>query len=404
MQRLKANCWAVLGLCAGLLLAACQAPGTGGYAPYFSQNLPALSSLGESPAQPVSSLPTPPAEARRQGDVARQSSPLPQVSPVPLPTVPTPRPTLPPPPLDLRTSDNLLLLGTDRRPNEGIWHTDSIIIVGLDRQHNRAALLSVPRDLYVQIPGYGPGRINLADYVGEKILQVEGGGPALLSQVIRETLNVPTHHWIRIEMQGFRDVVDALGGVRVQLDCPFYELIYDLDVQDWTYFTLPAGDVQMDGETAYFFVRLRYLSSDISRAQRQRQFLWALRQQAQSTNLLPRVPELWTAFQQTFSTDLSLFQMLDLMRFGLALEQENVRASGITQKELERLVTEQGADVLRIGEQAKVNAVIDSIWSSESLAATGTRASGGCPPPPSGVPEYVTRLFVPIPVPTSPGE
>ena len=140
------------------------------------------------------------------------------------------------------------------------------MVVGIDRDLQRVAVLSIPRDLYLEIPNYGQGRINQVDYIGERILEVEGGGPALISDVLSSTLGISTEHWVRFEMTGFQSVVDAVGGVTIHLDCPFYEPIFDLDTNSWQYFTLPAGDVHMDGETAYWYVRLRLRESDIGRA------------------------------------------------------------------------------------------------------------------------------------------
>lgn len=313
----------------------------------------------------------------------------------PTPSIP-PTPTPPPPPFDLTKTDNILLLGTDRRPDWTNWRTDSIMIVGLDYEYQRAAVFSIPRDLYIEIPGYGPGRINQVDYIAESARKEPGGGPETLSQIIEDVLGIPTEHWVRIEMRGFAQMVDALDGVTVHLDCPFYELIYDLDEQAWTYFELPAGEVLMDGETAYRFVTLRLIESDIGRSRRQRQFLWALRNQALDTNLIVRLPELWTAFNQTFSTDFSLLEMVQLARFGLAIDPDNVRSAALTTAELERYITPAGADVLRIGDPAKVQAVIDNVWSGASLAQTGRMNPNACPPPPGGVPNYVLQQ-VPVP-------
>jgi anionic cell wall polymer biosynthesis LytR-Cps2A-Psr (LCP) family protein len=204
-------------------------------------------------------------------------------------------------------------------------------------------------------------------------------------------------------MRGFSQMVDALGGVTVHLDCPFYELIYDLDDQAWTYFELPAGNVLMDGETAYRFVTLRYVESDFGRSKRQRQFLWALRNQARDTNLILRLPELWTAFQQTFFTDLSLLEMIELARFGLSIEPENVRSAALTNSELERYITSAGADVLRIADRSKVQAVIDNVWGGTSLADTGRSDPATCRPKPQGVPSFVAQQVVPagpVPEPT----
>ncbi|MCC9078229.1 LCP family protein [Litorilinea aerophila] len=300
------------------------------------------------------------------------------------------------PPFDWRETDNYLILGTDRRDGWTNWRTDTIMVVGLDRRLQRAAVLSIPRDLYIEIPGYGWGRINQVDYIGEKVLKVDGGGPALVSTVLSNTLGIQTGHWIRFEMNGFVSVVDAVGGVTIHLDCPFYEPIFNLTTNSWDYFTLPAGEVHMDGDTAYWFVRLRLRESDIGRARRQRQFLWALRDQVLQTNLLPRVPELWLAFRDSFTTDLTLLEVLDLLRFGISLDPANVRAAGITLKELQSYTTENGASVLIIADPEKVRAVVENIWDAPAMVDSNRQDSERCEPIPTGPPN-VTVEAVPTP-------
>ena len=292
--------------------------------------------------------------------------------------------TAPGPSFAWSETDNFLVLGTDQRSSGGSWRTDTIMVVGIDRARNRVAVLSIPRDLYVEIPGYGWSRINTADYIGEKVLPVEGGGPALVSQILSNTLGISTNHWVRMEMHGFRSVVNAVGGVTIHLDCPFYEPIYVRETESWDYFTLPAGDVWMDGETAYWFVRLRLRESDIGRAKRQRQFLWALRDQASNTNLLLRAPELWSAFQETFTTDLSLLEMVDYAQFALSVDAGNVRAAGITLADLQSYTTSQGASVLRIADQARVQAVVDGIWDASAMADAYRQDAANCRPAPVG--------------------
>lgn len=285
-----------------------------------------------------------------------------------------------------RETENILVLGTDRRPHDASWRTDTIIVVGLDRERQRAAVLSIPRDLYIEIPNYGYGRINQVDYIGERVTRVKGGGPALVSEVLSDTLGIATSHWVRFELTGFESIVDAVGGVTVNLDCPFYEPIFNLDTNSWEYFTLPAGEVHMDGETANWFVRLRLSESDIGRANRQRQFLWALRDQALKTNLLRRFPELWRAFSDSFDTDLSLLQMVELIQFGIGLDARNVRASGITLRELQSHITGGGASVLIITDPAKVQQVVDGIWDAPVMADSNRKDDTRCPAPPTGAP------------------
>jgi len=281
-------------------------------------------------------------------------------------------------------TENYLILGTDRRPGWTNWRTDTVMIVGIDRTANKIAVLSIPRDLYVQIPNYGWGRINQVDYLGEQRTP-NGGGPALISQVLSQTLGVATQHWVRVQMDGFVSVVDAMGGVTVHLDCPFYEPIFNLTTQSWDYFTLPAGDVYLDGDSAYWFVRLRLRESDIGRARRQRQFLWALREQVLNANLVTRIPELWSAFQTTFSTDLGLLDMISMARFGIEVEPANVRAGGLTLSDLQNFTTAQGAAVLRIANPNRVRAVVNGVWDAQAMVDTNQQDADRCPALPAGV-------------------
>ena len=283
------------------------------------------------------------------------------------------------PPFEWATSDNYLILGTDRRKGWTDWRTDTIILVGLDRANQRAAVFSIPRDMYVQIPGYGWGRINQIDYLGEKS-NGEGGGPKLISQVLSATLGIGADHWVRVQMDGFIGFVDAIGGVTVTLDCGFSEPILNLTTGNWGEFTLPAGEVFLDGEDAYWFVRLRLRESDIGRSDRQRQFLWALRDKVLNTNLITRAPELWAAYQNTFSSDMNFFELLDLATFGLGLQAENVRASGLTLADLQDFTTSDGARVLRIANPGYVRAKVANIWNAPAMADSYRRDSKTCQP------------------------
>ncbi|RIK35973.1 MAG: hypothetical protein DCC55_28720 [Chloroflexi bacterium] len=291
-------------------------------------------------------------------------------------------------------TENYLILGTDRRPGGGSWRTDTVIIVGLDRNLNRAAVFSVPRDLYVQIPGYGWGRINQVDYLGEQ-RNGGGGGPQLVSDVLSATLGIQTQHWVRLQMDGFIDIVDAIGGVTVHLDCPFYEPIFNLTTNRWDYFVLPAGEVKLDGESAYWFVRLRYRESDIGRGRRQRQFLWALREQVMDANLILRFPELWGAFQNAISTDLGLLELIELTRYGTSLDPGNVRAGGLTLSDLQGYRTAEGAAVLRIADPARVRAIVEGVWDAPAMIDTNRQDAERCPVLPAGATPSIPAELLP---------
>jgi LCP family protein required for cell wall assembly len=295
----------------------------------------------------------------------------------------TPYPAPVGPAFNWSQTDNYLVLGTDHRPGWTNWRTDTVIVVGVDRANGRVAVFTIPRDMYVQIPGYGWGRINQVDYIGE---QVEAGnGPRLVSQVLENALGIATNHFVRVRMDGFIDFVNAVGGVTVHLDCPFYEPIFNLDTNAWDYFALPAGDVWMDGDTAYWFVRLRYRESDIGRGQRQRTVLWALRDQVSKTNLLARFPEIFAAFQNMFSTDLNPLQILDLLNWGMGLDAGAVRAGGLTLYDLQSYTTPEGASVLRIADPGRVRNVVENVWSAPAMADSYRKDATSCPPLPAGV-------------------
>lgn len=279
---------------------------------------------------------------------------------------------------DWSASENILVLGTDRRTSGSSWRTDSIMVVGLDKANNRAVVFSVPRDLYVQIPGYGMGRINQADYMGER-REANGGGPQLVSDILEEYLGINTQHWVRIQMDGFIGIIDALGGVTINLDCPFAEPIFNLSTNQWENFTLPAGENHLNGQDAYWFARLRYRESDIGRSSRQRLLLWSLRNQVTTTDALMRLPELWTAFADTVSTDYSLLDLIELARWGMDLGPENVRASGLNLKDLQSYVTEQGAQVLVIANEAYVRSLVANVWAAPAMADAYRKDQTACP-------------------------
>lgn len=292
-------------------------------------------------------------------------------------------------------TENYLILGTDRRPNWSIWRTDVIIVVGLDRPNRRVGLFSIPRDLYIPIPGRGWGRINTVDYIGEERLNVEGGGGELVSAVIHSTLGVPIEHWIRVDMEGFEQLVDAIGGITIHLECPFYEPILNLNTGQWTYFALPPGDVTLTGEEAHWYARLRLRTSDFGRARRQRQLLWALREKMLNANLILRFPELWSALNDKFETDLGLLNLVQLAQFGLPLSSSRVRAGALTSKELPPYTTPGGGAVLHIANLQTVQEAIDNVWNATPISEVSHNDGTQCKPPPPGAPVFPTPTPVP---------
>lgn len=223
-------------------------------------------------------------------------------------------------PLPLNETTNVLVLGSDRRPNTPNWRTDVIMIVAMDLNSGEAGVISIPRDVYIdEIPEHRPNRINVIDYLGEQD-EPDGGGPALLAGIIEEKMGIHIDHYLRFDFEGFKDVVDALGGVEVSVDCPVSDYLPEEDIA----LRLQPGVHVLDGRQALAYVRTRRQGGDLERARRQQRMVWAVRDQIRRENLMTRVPALYTALNESVQTDISLVAAIRYVRFALALDAEDV--------------------------------------------------------------------------------
>ncbi len=240
----------------------------------------------------------------------------------PFPT-PTPQPT--PAIAPLRTTTNVLILGSDQRPDEPNWRTDVIMLLMMNPDLGEAAIISFPRDMYIDyIPGHLPNRINVIDYLGE-LDEPGGGGPRLLRSVLEERLGIVIDHHVRFRFEGFEDVIDALGGLRIYVDCYLYEYY----PEEGIYLNLPPGEHLLSGEQALSYVRSRRSGGgDLERARRQQRVVWALRKQLVEEEFLThvlRLRQLYETYRYTVDTDVGLWDALKYARFGLSLNERSVK-------------------------------------------------------------------------------
>lgn len=227
---------------------------------------------------------------------------------------------------------NIVLLGSDRRPNSGAWRTDSMIIVSVDMDNNVVRLLSLPRDLWVYIPGHGYNRINTADLWGE--LDRKGSGPDWVKQTIHYNLGIPIHYYVRVDFQGFMKIIDAVGGIDVDVECPLPDI------------NLSAGIHHMDGQEALRYARSRKSTNDFDRGRRQRKVLMALWDQALTLDIISRLPELWRTMGDAFQTDMPLDQVINLAYVGVQLKPQRILSRAIGAAQTQGWVTSDGAAVL----------------------------------------------------------
>jgi LCP family protein required for cell wall assembly len=241
---------------------------------------------------------------------------------------------------------HILLLGLDSTRDLSSQNTDVILVAAINKDTKQVSMLSVPRDLWVYIPGYGWSRINVAHKIGHRT-GYPGGGPGLLAEVLRINLGIPKiDHWASIDFTGFARVVDVLGGVEMTVACPV-NLRYQPPTSDTEEEEiLEPGVHQMDGATALRYVRTRRGTSDFDRARRQHQFLKAVWNQFKSPDIILKIPSLWSALSDSFQTDMNLGDVLALAPIALDLKPQNIRSLYIGMNQVDPWVTADGWQVL----------------------------------------------------------
>lgn len=218
---------------------------------------------------------------------------------------------------------NILLLGSDQPVGDnGVKRTDTMIIVSINREGPTASMISLPRDLYVYIPGGTMSRLNSA---------VTLGGVNLLKQTILYNFGVPIHYFARVDFAGFEDVVDAVGGVEVAVNCQFKDWKIkspELDPEDeenWYVHELDPGIYEMDGEMALWYARSRLMSDDFDRGRRQQQLLRALLDQGVKLDLVPQAPVLWNTYKDTIETDMDIGRMLQIASIAPGIRENGIQ-------------------------------------------------------------------------------
>jgi polyisoprenyl-teichoic acid--peptidoglycan teichoic acid transferase len=276
-----------------------------------------------------------------------------QIGPPPVFTIlpGEPTPTLIPTTEAWQGSDrvNLLIMGIDRRPGEPfISRTDSIMVVSIDTVHDTAAVLSVPRDLYVVIPGHGRDRINTAFVYGSRGSN-PAGGAALAMQTIEYNLGVRINHYILVDFSAVINGVNAIGGIEVNVPYTINDPLYPDMNYGYDPLYIQAGLQRFDGELALKYARTRNIDNDFYRAARQQQVLFAVRDRMLSMGipeLLRQAPTLYRQVESGVRTDLSLDQLARLAQTAAAIDRENIRSAVLDYEYVNSHLTEGGAQVL----------------------------------------------------------
>lgn len=232
-----------------------------------------------------------------------------------------------------RGSVTIALLGSDKRPGHSDYRTDTIILANVNPNLPAVTVLSIPRDLWVYIPGYQFQRINVADERGE-LAHFPGGGAGLLKQTIEYNLGIHVDYYARVDFAGFMKIVDTLGGIDVIANCPVEDVFPDDPITEdktitGTLSIEKPGVVHLDGKHALWYARSRETSSDWDRGLRQQRTLRAMWAKAHQQGVIARLPELWGDLSSTVQTDLKLNDIIWLASIGARLDPTRIRGRAL---------------------------------------------------------------------------
>ncbi|MFH1218466.1 MAG: LCP family protein [Candidatus Peregrinibacteria bacterium] len=223
---------------------------------------------------------------------------------------------------------NFLILGTADDENEGTFLTDTMIVASLDPEKKLVTMVSIPRDYYVHSDEMDYLKINeiylyAKVYFGNSTEALEH-----LKSKVEEITGIPIHYWALINFQGFKDLIDALGGVDVEVKNDIYDPYYPKDgTVYYETFKISAGLHHMDGETALKFARSRQTTSDFDRAGRQQQLIYAMKEKALSTEVLlssAKIKNILTALKSNIETNITVKEILTMGSMAKNFSEDNL--------------------------------------------------------------------------------
>lgn len=292
---------------------------------------------------------------------------------------------------DLKSTNgrtNILLLGNGGSNHPGGQLTDTNILLIYDNNTKKVAMVSFPRDLYVPIANSGEkNKLNYAYAYGEMNKDKTGGGGAAAKQTIETVAGVPVHYYVEVDFVGFKDIVDSLGGVTVDVEKAINDPYYPKDYfdADGTYhktdayspFSLAAGRQFMDGTTALKYARSRYTTSDFDRSERQQKLIAAIKDKALSAGVLSnpkKITDLLSAIGNHFRTDLNASEVKTLVSLVKNISPDQISHQVVDNGEsgLLKADTSRGGYYLvpKKGNFSEIQALVKNIFTDGKTMAT----------------------------------
>ncbi|MBX2997721.1 MAG: LCP family protein [Caldilineaceae bacterium] len=245
-----------------------------------------------------------------------------------------------------QSAQTFLIAGIDQRPDEtGPARADVIVIMQIDPGVNRVALMSVPRDLWLPQPDGVTNRVNTALVRGYRASDPEAG-PRYLAQTLAANFGLPLNGYFILNFEAFVDVVNAVGGIDVDVPAPIVDTAYPTEDYGVQTIRFETGPQHMDGERALIYVRTRHQDSDFGRAARQQQLIRAVAEKIRSPLNWIRIPAVMIAIGRNVQSDVPLTQWPILGRAASILAAGDVDTLILDQNYVQPWTTESGAAVL----------------------------------------------------------
>lgn len=258
---------------------------------------------------------------------------------------------------------NLLLVGVDSNSGRA-FRTDALILAIFRPAVDSISLITIPRDLYVYIPAKGMNRINTAYLYGE-LEGYRGGGSSSLKDTILYNLGLRIDHLVLMDFDGFRQIVNMLGGIDLPVICAYTDWhLIDPEQSDqlesnWDLITIGPGPVHMDGDLALWYARSRLRSSDFDRGRRQQEILRALFERGLRWDIMTNVPEIYNRVSASVTTDITLEDVVRLAPLVRGLNTAHIRSYYINNQVVTNYSTSSGAKVL-LPEPEKIRKLIQT--------------------------------------------
>ncbi len=247
---------------------------------------------------------------------------------------------------------NILMLGSDIRPDDGGFRTDVIIWLSLNPEDGYVSAISFPRDLYVNIPGYGNNRINVA---------FPYGGFELLADTFESNFGIRPDNYALVDFAGFTAVINNLGGIDVQTEQNLTDTCA-IWIDPSGYCSVGPGLVHMNGDVALWYARSRYSTNDIDRGRRAQEVIEAIFNRLMRLDVVLKAPDLYNAYSTYVQTDIKLGDVISLLPLASQIyENHDLRNFVIGYDHAYDWITYGGAQVLLPDYQAIQDVMIEAL-------------------------------------------